>query len=371
MVVVGKFFCFLHILSAKGDGKLDINNFPWLDLIDYPAFCVKDGAIIATNALAEQRQLQVGMGIGEIVTEQQDIYETFESGNLYLNINVCGIPCPASVVRTRECDIFHLRRTEDDASLQALALAASQLRIPLANLMTVTDQMFSGMETNAQTSQINQNLYRLLRIVSNMSDAEEYSHSGKAGMQTADLTALMAEIMEKAQSFFTSTDIALDYNGPVVSVFSVVNPEKIERAIYNLLSNAAKFSKAGSTVSAALIAKENRLIFTLCNTNATDLPKQNFWQQYRRAPGLEDPSRGLGLGMTLASAVAAFHGGSILVDNPAADQTRITMTIPIVKENADNLRSTIVRMGDYAGGRDKGLIEFSEVLPTEIYQNIN
>ena len=58
---------------------MDINNFPWLDLIDYPAFCVKDGAIIATNALAEQRQLQVGMGIGEIVTEQQDIYETFES----------------------------------------------------------------------------------------------------------------------------------------------------------------------------------------------------------------------------------------------------------------------------------------------------
>lgn len=350
---------------------MDINNFPWLELIDYPAFCVKDGAIVAANAMAEQRQLLVGTDISEIVTEQQDIYETFESGNLYLNVNVCGVPCPASVVRTRECDIFHLRRTEDDESLQALALAASQLRIPLANLMTVTDQMFSGKEADAQASQINQNLYRLLRIVSNMSDAGEYGQTGKAGMQTADLTSLMAEIMEKAQSFFTNTSIALNYNGPTTSVFSVVNPEKIERAVYNLLSNAAKFSKEGTAVTASLITKENRLTFTLCNTNATALPKQAFWQQYRRAPGLEDPSRGLGLGMTLASAVAAFHGGSILVDNPTADQTRITMTIPIVKGNADNLRSTIVRMGDYAGGRDKGLIEFSEVLPAESYRNIN
>lgn len=350
---------------------MNTNNFPWLELIDYPAFCVKDGAIIATNALAEQRQFRVGMDIGEIVTDEQDIYQSFENGNLYLNINVCGIPCPASVVRTRECDIFHIRRTEDDDALQALALAAAQLRVPLANLMTVADQLFTNMEANEQTSQINQNLYRLLRIVSNMSDANGYAQGGKTGMQTADLVSLMGEIMEKAQSFFDGTGITLSYNAPAGPVFGAVNAEKIERAIYNLLSNAAKFSQEGSTVNAALTANDNRLTFTLCNTNQEDLPKQGLWQQYRREPGIEDPRHGLGLGMTLASAVAAFHGGTILVDNPAPDQTRITMTIPIVKGTADNLRSPIIRVGDYAGGRDRGLIELSEVLPAEAYRNIN
>lgn len=354
---------------------MDTNNFPWLELIDYPAFCVKDGAIIAANAQAEQRQLRVGTDISELVTEQQDIYQSFENGNLYLNIDVCGVPCPASVVRTKECDIFHLRRTEDDDALQALALAATQLRVPLANLMTVADQLFSNMEADAQTqlqaSQINQNLYRLLRIVSNMSDTGGYAQAGKTGMQTVDLVSLMAEIMEKAQSFFTDTCIGLSYNGPTGSVYGVVNPEKIERAVYNLLSNAAKFSKEGSTVTASLTASESRLTFSLCNANQEDLPKQNLWQQYRREPGLEDPRHGLGLGMTLASAVAAFHRGTILIDNPTLDQTRITMTIPIVKGNADTVRSPIVRMGDYAGGRDRGLVEFSEVLPSEVYKNIN
>lgn len=354
---------------------MDINKFPWLELIDYPAFCVKDGVIIATNALAEQRQLQVGTDISQIVTEHQDIYQSLQNGNLYLNINVCGVPCPASVVRTKECDIFHLRRTEDDDALQALALAATQLRVPLANLMTVADQLFSSMDGNEQTqlqaSQITQNLYRLLRIVSNMSDTGGYAHSGNAGMETADLVALMAEIMEKAQSFFTDTDIKLTYSGPTAPIFGIVNPEKIERAIYNLLSNAAKFSQKGSTVTASLTANDNRLTFTLCNANADDLPKQNLWQQYRREPGIEDPRHGLGLGMTLASAVAAFHGGTILVDNPAQRQTRITMTIPIVQGNVDNLHSPVMRISDYTGGRDRGLIELSEVLPTKSYQNIN
>lgn len=354
---------------------MDTNNFPWLELIDYPAFCVKDGAIIAVNALAEQRQFRVGMDISEIVTEHQDVYQSFEGGNLYLNINVGGVPCPASVVRTRECDIFHIRRTEDDDALQALALAATQLRIPLANLMTVADQLFANMDADEQAqkqaSQINQNLYRLLRIVSNMSDANGYTQAGKAGMQTTDLVSLMAEIMEKAQSFFTNTGIKLVYTGPKEPVFGVVNAEKIERAVYNLLSNAAKFSQEGSTVTATLAANDNRLTFTLCNANSEDLPKQSLWQQYRREPGIEDPRHGLGLGMTLASAVAAFHGGTILVDNPAPGQTRITMTIPIVKGSSDNLRSPIMHMGDYAGGRDRGLIELAEVLPTESYRNIN
>lgn len=354
---------------------MDINNFPWLELIDYPAFCVKDGAIIATNALAEQRQFRVGTDISEIITEHQDVYQSFKSGNLYLNINVDGVPCPASVVRTRECDIFHLRRAEDDDALQALALAATQLRIPLANLMTVADQLFANLETDAQTqlqtSQINQNLYRLLRIVSNMSDANGYNQTGKTGMETADLVSLMAEIMEKAQSFFTNTGIKLIYNGPTKPVFGIVNTEKIERAVYNLLSNAAKFSQEGSTVDANLSVNGNRLTFTLCNTTQEDLPKQSLWQQYRREPGIEDPRHGLGLGMTLASAVAAFHGGTILVENPAADQTRITMTIPIVTGSSSNIRSPILHMGDYAGGRDRGLIELAEILPAESYKNIN
>ena len=75
------------------------HSFPWLELIDLPAFCVKNGAIVAANSPAEQRLLRVGTDIREIVTEHREAYETFESGTLYLTIRVCELPCPASVTR--------------------------------------------------------------------------------------------------------------------------------------------------------------------------------------------------------------------------------------------------------------------------------
>lgn len=349
------------------------NLFPWLEWIDSPVFCVKDGVIIAANYPAEQRNLSVGMDIRQIVTDQREAYDTFQNGSLYLTIQVCGLPCPASVTRTQDCDIFHLQRDGEDGTLQALALAASELRIPLANVLTVADRLLAKLEENdeetrKQAGQMNQNLYRLLRIISNMSDAGNLVHTG---METADLTALIDEIMDKAQAFFADAQVSLAYTGLDNSVFTLVNQEKLERAIYNLLSNAAKFASPGSTITASLTKSDSQIQFTVCNTTEDTLCQGNMWHRYRREPAIEDPRHGLGLGMTLISNAATIHGGTVLVDHPKAGITRVTMTLPIKKENTGNLRSPVLRIGDYAGGRDKGLLELAELLSSDAYNHIN
>ena len=75
--------------------------------------------------------------------------------------------------------------------------------------------------------------------------------------------------------------------------------------------------------------------------------------------------------MTLVSSVACAHGGTVLIDHPTPLETRITMTIPIKKSESTDVRSPIFRLGDYAGGWDKGLLELSEILSADSYQNIN
>ena len=77
-------------------------SFPWLELIDRPAFCVKNGIVAAVNAAAEHRMLRVGIDIHEIVTDHWDAYEAFENGSLYLTITAGELPCNASISRTEE-----------------------------------------------------------------------------------------------------------------------------------------------------------------------------------------------------------------------------------------------------------------------------
>ncbi len=347
--------------------------FPWLELIDRPAFCVKDSMVIAVNSAAESRMLHNGMNVREIVTEHQDVYEQFASGSLYLTVNAGGLPCQASVTRTRECDIFLIHQTEDD-DLQALALAAQQLRIPLSNVMLVTDKLLSQLEddtTQQQAQQLNHNLFQLLRIVSNMSDADNYKNPKRFPMETIDFTALTAEIMEKAQTVSQNAGISISYTAPSGPILGLANPEKMERAIYNLLSNALKFASAGSTIEAKLMKNCSRVSFIVTNQNPAPVDDNSFWNRYRRQPSIEDNRYGLGLGMTLVSSIASAHGGTVLVDHPTPLETRVTMSVAIRKNNSGTVYSPVMRIGDYAGGRDKGLLELSEILPADAYRKIN
>lgn len=349
--------------------------FPWLELIDRPAFCVKDGRVIACNNTAQSRMLRVGTDITEIVTEHRETYQNFTGGCLFLTITVCGLGCNASVHRTEGCDIFILEQDSDADQLQALALAAQQLRIPLSNVMTVTDHLLSNLKnadakTQQQAGQLQHGLFQLLRIISNMSDSGSYKGTQLANKQMTNLTGVFREIIEKAQTTSQRTGIKLAYTEPETAVLGLANTEQLERAVYNILSNALKFAPADSTVTAKLSATENCLSFSVCNPCAEPVQEHSFWNRYRREPVLEDSRHSLGLGMTLIGAVAAAHGGTVLIDHPDNQSTRVTMTIALIKENSDTVRSPIIHIGDYAGGRDKALLEFADLLPTDAYDNI-
>jgi hypothetical protein len=75
--------------------------------------------------------------------------------------------------------------------------------------------------------------------------------------------------------------------------------------------------------------------------------------------------------MTLVCSAASVHGGTVLIDHPAPNQIRITVTIPIQTDSSNLIRSPLFNLGDYAGGYDKGLLELSELLPAEFYRQID
>ena len=349
-------------------------TFPWLGLLDHPAFCVKDGVVVATNSLCECHSISVGIDVRELLQENFEVYQQAESGQLYLTVCAGGTCCNATVTKTQDYDIFTLCYTPEEDRLNAYALAAQQLRIPLSNVMAVADRFFSDLdttdaETANTTSQINRGLFQLLRIVSNMSDAGIYQDGHMLHLETCDFTGLFEEILEKAQAISAETGITLHYDLPKTAVVGLAYQEQLERAVYNLLSNAIKFSPVGGTVKANLTRKGNTLIFTVINVSSE--ADGAFWNRYRREPSIEDSRNGLGLGMTLVGAAATAHGGTVLVDHPTAEQTRVTLTIPVKKPTGTETHSPKVTIGDYAGGRDKGLLEFAEFLPTDNYKDIN
>lgn len=343
-------------------------------LIMQPAFCVENGIITRVNQTAQQYLVEVGTPVAELLATGTDEYLTFQGGSLYLTINTADHLYGASVTRIGEQDIFLLESQSESAELHAMALAARELREPLANIMAVADRLMPklfGQEdphTLQQIGQINQGLYQMLRLISNMSDADRYGKNTDFPRETFDISAVFDELLSSAATIVTQAGYDLRFVGLAKPVYGLINRELLERAVYNLISNAIKFSEKGTSLKAKLTRNGNKLYFTVEDSGSGIASDQRGTMFFRflRKPGIEDGRYGIGLGMVLVRAAATAHNGTVLVEQIPSGGTRVTMSFTLAQNKTSVLGSHIFTI-DYAGERDHGLIELSESRPVSSF----
>jgi len=351
------------------------NTTSMVDMFMHPVFRVKDSIIVEANYAALQRQITVSTVINDLLITGQDEYASFTGGYLSVSIMVGGVTYIAGIVRYGDSDLFHLQSEGVTPELRTLALAAQNINQPLSNLLSMTDQFFSqeairnDPAIKQQAAHINRNLYQLMRIVKNMEFAG--GNSQAKNFVTVNFVGLVGEILNKAASIAASGQKQLHIKLPSDSIYCLADEALIKRALYNMISNALKFSPAESDITAELSHSKDILRISICNhidCNARDLMSSVYFR-YLRDPGVEDGRNGLGLGISIIQSVAAAHGGTVLLDQPDADTVRFTMTIAI-KNKPGMLHSNILFF-DYAGGYDHALLELSDVLSPSEYSDIN
>ena len=346
-----------------------------LDLLLRPAFCVQDGVIVQANRGAQQLFVTVNDPVAPLIASGQEEYGAFQGGCLYLTLRISGQIFGASVVCGNGGHIFILEQVAGQSELQCIALAAQELREPLAGMMTAADRLLplvtaeSGSAANNHAAQMNRRMFQLLRIISNMSDTQQYAQRGEAHQDYRNISALFDELFANACHFAEQAGYHLQYSGLQEAVYSLADREQLERAVYNLVSNAMKFSQPGSTIDARLTRSGNKLRFSIEDAGCgigNDIQASVF-TRYLRAPALEDPRHGLGLGLVLVRYAAAAHGGAVLMDQPHGQGTRFTMTMAVRQSNGKKLQSPILQV-DYTGEHNHGLVELSDVLPASLYE---
>ncbi|MBQ9148784.1 MAG: HAMP domain-containing histidine kinase [Oscillospiraceae bacterium] len=356
-----------------------------LEMVDRPAFYVKDGTVVLVNSAAKGLLIEPGTAVSGLLATGAEEYAAFEGGQLYLTLSIGGVSMGACVTRMEHFDTFRLEDGADHSELQAMALAARELRDPLTSIMITAQRLFPVSEATddptvrEQVARINRGLYQMLRVINNMSDAVQYSAASESGAVIAtdrqellNITAELAEITAKAAALVEQTGRTLHYHGIPDDIYSLADREKLERAVLNMISNAMKFTPAGSTITVTLTKRGSKLYLCVQDNGPgiDETVRTNVFTRYQRQSALEDGRFGIGLGMVLIRAAAAVHGGTVLVDQPVGGGTRITMSLAIRQHTTGQLRNRILRV-DYAGERDHGLIELSDILPAALYEKEN
>ena len=342
-----------------------------LEMIERPAFLVRDDIIFQCNQMARDRQISEGTQVAQLLSNDLQAYESYQDGILYLTVDLGWTTCGATVTKQGNDKLFLLDRDTDRAQLQALALAAQQLRIPLSNMMNTGDLLFPELDQADQqnkAAQIRRSMFQLMRIIGNMADAERYASADAPRMESTELGRFFQDIFEKAAATLETSGIQIHFQCPQAPVYTLVDRERMERAAMNLLSNAVKFSNSGSCVEVKLTFNSRFAALSVENPgeNVPNHIRGNLFNRYMREPTLEDSRYGLGLGLTLVRSVASAHGGTILVDQP--NGTRATMTIAIRKDTAGVLHSPNLWIGGYSGGYDSMLLELADCLHWDAFK---
>lgn len=335
-----------------------------LDLMPHPTFCVENKVITRLNQAARKLFLREGLSLQPLLESGSEDYTAFSGGMLYLTLTIHGQRFGASVVRIGQEDVFTLDQQFESAQLRVLALAARELRGPLANAMLAAQHLAN---TAPAASQLNRSLYQLLRIVGNMSDASGVSPVFHP--ESRNITALFQEITEKAIALSEPTGIQISYTGPEEACTGCIDQQLMERAVLNMISNALKFTPRGGSIQLALHRSGKQFRFSVSDSGSgmSQQEQASLFIRYLREPTVEDTRHGIGLGMLLIRNTAACHRGAVLIDHPQGSGTRVTITFFSVPPDSASLHSKLL-LADYAGEQDHALVELSEFLPYSFYE---
>jgi two-component system sensor histidine kinase MprB len=259
------------------------------------------GLLVTRTAIAPVRRLTRAT---EHVTETQDLDSRIETGGRRDELS-------------RLAFSFNTMLEALDRSLKAqrqlVADASHELRTPLTSLRTNVE---------------------VLQRDPDMPDEERRRILADVLEQAGELTGLVTELVELArgeQQEHRPEDVRLDLvvsdaverarrNWPGVSFETKLDeslvhgvPAGIDRAVSNLLDNAAKWSPAGGTVDVQVQGSEVVVRDRGPGIADSDLP--HVFDRFYRAPSARGMP-GSGLGLAIVRQVAESHGGTIAAERP-------------------------------------------------------
>jgi signal transduction histidine kinase/CheY-like chemotaxis protein len=219
-----------------------------------------------------------------------------------------------SQIKLREDELQNALRLKDEF----LATVSHELRTPLNAMLgwshVLRDPQITPAITRQAIDAIDRNAQIQARLIEDILDVSRMI-TGKLRLdpKPTDLTAIVLSAVDVVKPSADAKNIVIDVQAPAAAPL-VGDSDRLRQVIWNILSNAVKFTSQGGHVQVTLSMHRDEYRVEVTD-NGRGIPQEflpYIFQPFRQADGSSTRSHGgLGLGLAIARHLTELSGGSI------------------------------------------------------------
>jgi signal transduction histidine kinase len=174
---------------------------------------------------------------------------------------------------------------------------------------------------------------RMSSLVADLLELARFQ-AGRVGLQrqATDLRALAERAAAAIEPLAQARDQRVDVMLPAAPLIASADPDRLERALLNLLGNAQKYGRDGGRICLRLEQRGDEALFMVADDGPGILLADQpyvFERFYRSESEATQRSQGSGLGLPIARAIVDLHGGRIWVESAPRAGATFYVALPI------------------------------------------
>ena len=222
-----------------------------------------------------------------------------------------------------------------DARRQLVAWASHDLRTPLASLRAMVEALEDGLASaDEYLPAIREQLETLTLLVDDLFELARIDAGAiTLELREARLGDLISSCLRALDAEARTRNVHLAAQLPTDPAVRIA-PDKIERVLLNLLTNAVRHTPSDGAVSVVVEPDSDHVVVAVEDTGTGLTPaaaRRMFERFWRDDEARTRATGGAGLGLAIAKGLVQAHGGAMWAENRSSGGARVAFTLPLAE----------------------------------------
>lgn len=221
-----------------------------------------------------------------------------------------------------------------------VSVVSHELRTPLTSIKGSLSLLKSTLASTLDAGKMKlldigvDNCDKLVGLVSDILDIDKLSR-GQMSLQCRpqSLVPVVEQALAMNAPYATQLNVRYEFAPPESIGLVSIDADRILQVLTNLLSNAAKFSRAGQAVT-VFIEQDDTQVTVGVRDRGAGIPedfKDKIFERFTQSGSVNTRSKpGSGLGLTIAKSLVELHGGTIRFESEEGSGTTFYIHLPRV-----------------------------------------